>query len=144
MHSSRCGSHFFSGWGLLLFSCTFFYAVFSGCLERKKNSAPLIVFLFSFSFFAQTPCFVRLLLLNCAKRSFFFLAASCFFGMAHQPLKTGLIGCMPVLASPARVVPLLPIRSVFGQQAENTLSFRGNTHYCAPAAVTSIMHFFVS
>lgn len=122
-----------------------FFMLFFPAVSRKKNSAPLIVFLFSFSFFAQTPCFVRLLLLNCAKRSFFFfLAASCFFGMAHQPLKTGLIGCMPVLASPARVVPLLPIRSVFGQQAENTLSFRGNTHYCAPAAVTSIMHFFVS
>lgn len=72
----------------------------------------------------------------------FFLLLLVFFGMAHQPLKTGLIGCMPVLASPARVVPLVPIRSVSGQQAENTLSFRGNTHYCAPAAVTSIMHFF--
>lgn len=40
---------------------------------------------------------------------------------------------MPVLASSARVVRLLPIRSVSGQHAENTFSFRGNTHYCAPA-----------
>lgn len=121
-----------------------FYAVFSGCLEKKKkNSAPLIVFLLFFFFFCSNPVF-RTIITQLCQTKFFFSCCFLFFGMAHQPLKTGLIGCMPVLASPARVVPLLPIRSVSGQQAENTLSFRGNTHYCAPAAVTSIMHFFVS
>lgn len=78
MHSSRCGSHFFSGWGLLLFSCTFFMLFFPAVSEKKNcssNRVPLVFLVFFF--FSQTPCFVRLLL--CQTKFFFFLAASCFF-----------------------------------------------------------------
>lgn len=131
--------------GIIVVFVHIFYVVFSGCLGKKNCSSNRVPLVFFCLFFLLKP---RVSYdYYCAKRSFFsflLLLVFFFFGMAHQPLKTGLIGCMPVLASPARVVPLLPIRSVSGQRAENTLSFRGNTHYCAPAAVTSIMHFFVS